>query len=115
LFAPVAWLMGIDSRDCVHAGQLLGKKMFANEFVAYAELAQWNQAESSVRLSQRTVTIMTYALCGFANFSSIGIQIGGLGGMAPQRQSDIARLGLRAMLGGTIVNCMMGCIAGVLV
>jgi len=68
-----------------------------------------------VQLSPRTVTIMTYALCGFANFSSIGIQIGGLGGMAPERQSDIARLGLRAMLGGTIVNFMMGCIAGVLV
>ena len=72
------------------------------------------QSDSTVQLSPRSVTIMTYALCGFANFSSIGIQIGGLGGMAPERQSDIARLGLRAMLGGTIVNCMMGCIAGVL-
>jgi CNT family concentrative nucleoside transporter len=115
LFAPVALVIGIDSQDCLAAGQMLGKKMFANEFVAYNELAQWQQADSTVRLSPRTVTIMTYALCGFANFSSIGIQIGGLGGMAPERQSDIARLGLRAMLGGTIVNCMMGCIAGVLV
>src|SRR5262245_8701339 len=114
LFAPIAWLIGIESRDCLYAGQLLGKKMFANEFVAYAELAKWQQADSTVQLSPRSVTIMTYALCGFANFSSIGIQIGGLGGMAPERQSDIARLGLRAMLGGTIVNCMMGCIAGVL-
>jgi CNT family concentrative nucleoside transporter len=115
LFAPVAWIIGIDSQDCLAAGQLLGKKMFANEFVAYNELAQWQQADSAVRLSPRSVTIMTYALCGFANFSSIGIQIGGLGGMAPERQSDIARLGLRAMLGGTIVNCMMACIAGVLI
>lgn len=115
LFAPIAWLIGIESRDCLHAGQLLGKKMFANEFVAYAELAKWKQSDSTIQLSPRSVTIMTYALCGFANFSSIGIQIGGLGGMAPERQSDIARLGLRAMLGGTIVNCMMGCIAGVLV
>jgi CNT family concentrative nucleoside transporter len=115
LFAPIAWLIGIESRDCLHAGQLLGKKMFANEFVAYAELAKWRQDDSPIQLSERSVTIMTYALCGFANFSSIGIQIGGLGGMAPERQSDIARLGLRAMLGGTIVNCMMGCIAGVLV
>jgi CNT family concentrative nucleoside transporter len=115
LFAPIAWLIGIESQDCLAAGQLLGKKMFANEFVAYAELARWKQSDSPVHLSTRSVTIMTYALCGFANFSSIGIQIGGLGGMAPQRQSDIARLGLRAMLGGTIVNCMMGCIAGVLV
>ena len=115
LFAPVAWIMGIESQDSLAAGQLLGKKMFANEFVAYNQLAEWQQSDSGVHLSPRTVTIMTYALCGFANFSSIGIQIGGLGGMAPERQSDIARLGLRAMLGGTIVNCMMGCIAGVLV
>jgi len=115
LFAPIAWLIGIESRDCLHAGRLLGKKMFANEFVAYAELAKWKQSDSEIQLSPRSVTIMTYALCGFANFSSIGIQIGGLGGMAPERQSDVARLGLRAMLGGTIVNCMMGCIAGVLV
>jgi CNT family concentrative nucleoside transporter len=114
LFAPIAFLIGIESRDALAAGQLLGKKMFANEFVAYAELARWQQPDSTVHLSPRSVTIMTYALCGFANFSSIGIQIGGLGGMAPERQSDIARLGLRAMLGGTIVNCMMGCIAGVL-
>jgi concentrative nucleoside transporter, CNT family len=114
LFAPIAWMIGIESQDCLSAGQLLGKKMFANEFVAYDQLAKWQQPDSTVQLSPRSVTIMTYALCGFANFSSIGIQIGGLGGMAPQRQSDIARLGLRAMLGGTIVNCMMGCIAGML-
>jgi len=114
LFAPIAWIIGIESQDCLAAGQLLGKKMFANEFVAYEELARWQQSDSAIHLSDRSVTIMTYSLCGFANFSSIGIQIGGLGGMAPERQSDIARLGLRAMLGGTIVNCMMGCIAGVL-
>jgi CNT family concentrative nucleoside transporter len=73
-----------------------------------------NQPDSTVKLSRRTVRDHDLCLCGFANFSSIGIQIGGLGGMAPERQSDIARLGLRAMLGGTLVNCMMGCIAGVL-
>lgn len=115
LFAPIAFFLGIEPSDCLAAGQLLGKKMFANEFVAYAELARCQQADSPVRMSERTVIILTYALCGFANFSSIGIQIGGLGGMAPERQSDIARLGLRAMLGGTIVNCMLGCIAGILV
>lgn len=114
LFAPIAWVMGVETRDCLYAGQLLGKKMFANEFVAFAELAKWKQPDSEIQLSERTITIMTYALCGFANFASIGIQIGGLGGMAPERQSDVARLGLRAMLGGTIVNCMMGSIAGVL-
>jgi CNT family concentrative nucleoside transporter len=114
LFAPLAFVMGIETKDCLPAGQLLGKKMFANEFVAYVQLGEWTKPDSKVQLSERTIRIMTYALCGFANFSSIGIQIGGLGGMAPERQSDIARLGLRAMLGGTIVNCMMGCIAGVL-
>jgi CNT family concentrative nucleoside transporter len=105
--------MGIPAKDCLRCGELLGIKMFANEFVAYARLAEW-KADAAVGLSPRAITIMTYALCGFANFSSIGIQIGGLGGMAPERQSDIARLGLRAMLGGTLVNFMMGCIAGVL-
>jgi CNT family concentrative nucleoside transporter len=115
LFAPAAWLMGVESQDCLRAGELLGKKMFANEFVAYAQLRDWRQEGSGVMLSPRSVVILTYALCGFANFSSIGIQIGGLGGMAPSRQADIARLGLRAMLGGTLVNFMMGCIAGVLV
>jgi CNT family concentrative nucleoside transporter len=114
LFSPFAWIMGIESADCLKAGHLLGIKMFANEFLAYGELAKWRQENSGVTFSPRSVTIMTYALCGFANFASIGIQIGGLGGMAPERQSDIARLGLRAMLGGTIVNFMMGCIAGVL-
>jgi CNT family concentrative nucleoside transporter len=114
LFAPVALVIGVERQDCLYAGQLLGKKMFANEFVAYAELAEWNKSGSAIQLTPRSVTIMTYALCGFANFSSIGIQIGGLGGMAPERQSDVARLGLRAMFGGTIVNCMMGCLAGVL-
>jgi CNT family concentrative nucleoside transporter len=114
LFSPFAWIMGIEPADCQKAGHLLGVKMFLNEFVAYGELSEWKKPESLVHISQRSVTIMTYALCGFANFSSIGIQIGGLGGMAPERQSDIARLGLRAMLGGTIVNFMMGCIAGVL-
>jgi len=114
VFSPVAFVLGIEAKDCLPAGELLGKKMFANEFVAYADLAKMKAGETDFHLSDRTVRIMTYALCGFANFSSIGIQIGGLGGMAPERQSDIARLGLRAMLGGTIVNCMMGCIAGVL-
>ena len=113
-FAPVAFLIGIESKDCLRAGELLGTKTFANEFVAYKQLADWQHAGSNVHLSERSVRILTYALCGFANFASIGIQIGGLGGMAPERQPDIARLGLRAMVGGTLVNCMMGCIAGML-
>jgi CNT family concentrative nucleoside transporter len=107
--------MGIEPRDCLRAGELLGLKMFATEFNAYAQLGQWEQPGSGVELSPRTVSIVAYALCGFSNFASIGIQIGGLGGLAPERQSDLARLGLRAMLGGTLACLMTGCVAGLLV
>jgi CNT family concentrative nucleoside transporter len=113
-FAPLAWLIGIPWEDCGHAGELLGTKMFANEFVAYEQLSRWIQPDSEIQLQPRSVTIMTYALCGFSNFASIGIQIGGLGGLAPERQSDLARLGLRAMLGGTLATLMTATIAGVL-
>jgi len=113
-FAPVAWLLGIPWQDCGHAGELLGTKMFANEFVAYEQLSQWMKPDSSVQLTERSKIILTYALCGFSNFASIGIQIGGLGGMAPERQSDLARLGLRAMLGGTLATLMTATIAGIL-
>ena len=114
LFAPFAWLMGIEAADCLHAGELLGKKMVANEFVSYVQLSQWMQPGSGVELSPRSVVILTYALCGFANFSSIGIQIGGIGGLAPERRSDLARLGFRAMLGGTLACFMTACVAGIL-
>jgi CNT family concentrative nucleoside transporter len=114
LFAPIAWVMGIPWADCPESGQLLGQKMVANEFVAYAQLSEWLKSDSAVNLSDRTVAIMTYALCGFANFSSIGIQIGGIGGMAPTRQRDLAQLGLRAMLGGALANFMTACVAGML-
>jgi CNT family concentrative nucleoside transporter len=113
-FYPLAWLCGIESKDCLRAGELLGLKMFATEFNAYAQLGEWEKSGSGVELSQRTINILAYALCGFSNFASIGIQIGGLGGMAPERQSDLARLGLRAMLGGTLACLMTACIAGVL-
>ena len=113
-FAPFAWLMGIEAGDCLHAGELLGKKMVINEFVSYVQLSQWMQPGSGVELSPRSVVILTYALCGFANFSSIGIQIGGIGGIAPERRGDLARLGFRAMLGGTLACFMTACVAGVL-
>jgi len=113
-FAPLAWLLGIPWQDCGHAGELLGTKMFANEFVAYEQLSQWMKSSSPVQLQDRSETILTYALCGFSNFASIGIQIGGLGGLAPERQSDLARLGLRAMLGGTLATLMTATIAGML-
>lgn len=114
LFAPFAWLMGIEAKDCLLAGELLGKKMVANEFVSYVQLSQWLQPDSGVELSQRSVIILTYALCGFANFSSIGIQIGGIGGIAPERRRDLARLGFRAMLGGSLACFMTACVAGIL-
>lgn len=114
-FAPMAWLMGIESKDCLHAGQLLGLKMATTEFVAYEELSRWLKPDSSVQLQPRTVAIMTYALCGFSNFASIGVQIGGLGAMAPARQADLARLGFRAMIGGTLACCLTACVAGALI
>lgn len=114
LFAPLAWLMGIETKDCLPAGQLLGLKMVATEFVAYERLSLWLKPDSTVHLQPRTVAILTYALCGFSNFASIGVQIGGLGGMAPNRQSDLARLGLRAMFGGTLACCLTACVAGAL-
>jgi CNT family concentrative nucleoside transporter len=168
LFAPLAWLMGIEWSDCTKGGELLGLKMATNEFVAYGQLrdlmgpthAEQLQLQANSRLSQligaaaignplgamqfyaipsmvleaatsshvreelathcrdviseRSQTILTYALCGFANFSSIGIQLGGIGGIAPQRRGDLARLGLRAMLGGTLAAFMTACIAGIL-
>jgi CNT family concentrative nucleoside transporter len=114
-FAPLAWVIGVPWQDCGRAGELLGTKMFANEFVAYAQLGEWIKPGSGVALAPRSVTILTYALCGFSNFASIGIQIGGLGGLAPERQSDLARLGLRAMLGGTLATLMTACIAGMLI
>jgi len=107
--------MGIESKDCLAAGELLGLKMMATGFVAYLQFSEWMKPDSSVQLSERSQVIMTYALSGFANFGSIGIQIGGIGGIAPERRADLARLGLRAMLGGTLACCMTGCIAGVLI
>ena len=106
--------MGIESQDCLAAGQLLGLKTVANEFIAYERLGQWLQPESEVQLSDRSVEILTYALSGFSNFGAIGIQIGGIGGIAPERRSDLARLGLRAMVGGALACCMTACVASML-
>lgn len=119
LFYPIAWLIGIESADCSKAAELMGIKMATNEFVAYTMLAEWTPADaegniSAEIISNRTRHIMTYALCGFANFSSIGIQLGGIGGIAPERSADLAQLGLRAMLGGTMAAFMTACIASLL-
>jgi len=114
LFAPLAWLIGIEWNDCPRAGELMGLKMATNEFVAYIRLASWKAADSAVQISERSRIILTYALCGFANFSSIGIQLGGIGGMAPDRRGDLARLGLRAMLGGTLASFITAAIASLM-
>ncbi len=114
LFQPFAWLMGIAWHDCSRAGELLGLKMAANEFIAYGQMAEWTKGGSTAQISERTREIMTYALCGFANFSSIGIQLGGIGGIAPDRRGDLAKLGLRAMLGGTLVAFINACVANIM-
>jgi len=114
VFKPVAWLLGIPWDECARAGELLGLKMGANEFVAYGRLAEWTKDGSTEFVSERTRQIMTYALCGFANFSSIGIQLGGIGGIAPDRRGDLARLGLRAMIGGTLVALINACVANIM-
>ena len=114
VFAPFAWLLGIPWSDALHAGELMGVKMVFNEFIAYAQMIEWQQPGSGVELGERSTLILTYALCGFANFGSIGIQIGGIGGIAPKRRADLARLGVKAMIGGTLAMMMTACVAGIL-
>jgi concentrative nucleoside transporter, CNT family len=119
LLAPIAWLMGIPWADCGQVGVLLGKKTILNEFIAYLDLKTLidnaKSADPSLpRISERAVIIATYALCGFSNIGSIGIQIGGIGAIAPDRQHDLAKLGIRAMVGGTIACFMTAAIAGLL-
>lgn len=109
VFSPLAWVSGVPWSDAREVGSLIGQKVVANEFVAYVQLAQVAEA-----LSERGRLIATYALCGFANFASIAIQIGGIGGIAPDRRADLARLGLRAVLGGTLASLMTATMAGVI-
>jgi len=115
VFSPIAWLMGIEWKECAPAGELLGLKLVATEFVAYEKLGEWNRLAAEARpLSDRAVVILTYALCGFSNFASIGIQIGGIGALAPERRKELTEIAFRAMLGGTLACCMTACIAGIL-
>jgi CNT family concentrative nucleoside transporter len=109
IFAPVAWLLGVRWNDCATVGNLLGTRLVLNEFVAFLELGPLQS-----QLDPRSFVIATYALCGFANLSSIAIQIGGIGALAPTRKSDLARLGLRAVAAGSMANFMSACIAGML-
>ncbi len=113
-FAPIAWLLGIPWADALYAGELMGLKIVFNEFIAYTQMVEWLQPDSGVALSERSTLILTYALCGFANFGSVGIQIGGIGGIAPGRRAELARLGIKAMLGGALATMMTACVAGIL-
>jgi CNT family concentrative nucleoside transporter len=109
LFYPFAFSLGVDTKDLVEVGQLLGTKISINELVAYKELVSLKGS-----ISERSYTIATYALCGFANFASIAIQIGGISSIAPERRKDLAKLGLRAMVGGALASWMTATIAGML-
>ena len=110
IFAPVAFVIGIPWKDCVNVGNLLGTRMVINELVAFSQLGPMKSI-----LDPRSFTIASFALCGFANFSSIGIQIGGIGALAPNKRDELARLGFRAMLAGTMANLMSASIVGLLI
>lgn len=115
VLAPIAWVIGVPWQDATTVGSLIGQKIVINEFVAYLQLADIvNGRVDGVELTEKGRLIATYALCGFANFSSIAIQIGGIGGLAPERRQDLAKFGLRAVLGGTLATFMTATIAGVL-
>ena len=109
IFAPVAWLLGVTWKDCATVGNLLGTRLILNEFVAYLNLGAIGNM-----LDPKSFVIATYALCGFANLSSVAMQVGGIGALAPSRRSDLARLGMKAMAAGTMANFMSACIAGML-
>ena len=110
LFAPLVWLMGIPADEAIFAGSLMGIKTVLNEFLAYLTLV--SAPEGS--LSERSETIMIYAMCGFANFGSLGIMIGGLATMVPERREEIIRLGMKSIAAGTLATCMTGAVVGVL-
>jgi CNT family concentrative nucleoside transporter len=115
VLAPIAWVIGIPWQDAAVAGSLIGQKIVLNEFIAYLQLSALPVGAGPGAITEETKLILTYALCGFANFASIAIQIGGIGSLAPERRSDLARFGLRAVLGGSIATLMTATIAGVLI
>ena len=115
IFAPLMWLIGVASEDIMTMGQLLGIKLAASEFVAYAQLAELKNPANVIHLTQQKSIIMaTYMLCGFANFASIGIQIGGIGSLAPGQRKNLSEFGLKALLGGTIASLFSATIIGAL-
>lgn len=115
VFKPLAWVIGVPWEESEIAGQMIGLKLAVNEFVGYLEFAKYLSPEATVQLSDKTIAIITFALCGFANFSSIAILIGGIGAMAPSRRGDIARLGIKAVIAGSLANLMSATIAGLFI
>ena len=115
IFRPLAWVIGVPWEEAHIAGQMIGTKLAINEFVGYLEFSKYLSPESAIQLTDKTKAIITFALCGFANFSSIAILIGGLGGMAPNRRGDIARLGIKAVIAGSLANLMSATIAGLFI
>ena len=122
LFSPMAWAMGVPGADVANVATMLGKKLTINEFVAFSDLTQTmvpDHAGTLVKgyqnvISDKALLIVSFAICGFANFSSVGMQIGGIGALAPERRGDLARLGLRALLCGTLASYLSATIAGIL-
>lgn len=113
LFAPIAWILGTPTQDIMQVGQLLGQKMVLNEFIAYAELNNM-RVDGQFQLDPKSIIITTYALCGFANFASIGIQIGGIGAIAPGQRKVLTELGIKSLIGGTVACFLTAAIAGML-
>jgi concentrative nucleoside transporter, CNT family len=111
--APFAWLMGVPWSDCPFIGQILGERIVLNEFVGYLDLSGFVKTHPGA-VDPRSVTLASYALCGFANFSSIAIQIGGIGALAPERRHDLARLGFRAMIAGVLACYLMTTVVGII-
>jgi CNT family concentrative nucleoside transporter len=114
LFRPFAWLIGVSWSESQAVGSLLGVKTVLNELVAYSQMKDLLSANRAV-LSPRAALLATYALCGFANFASVGIQVGGISTLAPSRRADLSRIGLLAMVGGAIASLMAACVVGILV
>ena len=112
LFSPLAWVMGVPWAEAGIIGSLMGEKLVLTEIIAYGDLAKLTATNS---ISDRSAIIASYALCGFANFASVGIQLGGIGGIAPERRKDLAKLGLKAMFGGALASWLTATIAGLLI
>jgi len=116
IFSPLMWLIGVPSSDTTMMGQLLGIKLAASEFIGYIQLAELKNAANAIHLNyNKSVIMATYMLCGFANFASIGIQIGGIGSLAPSQRKTLSEFGMKALIGGTIASLMSATIAGMII